>query len=56
MVLGRPSSVPGLFGCRVRSANGMPLVGLALGDALGTTLEFSWRDKQPRHPYQIGNT
>ena len=26
----------------------MPLVGLALGDALGTTLEFSWRDKQPR--------
>jgi len=30
------------------------LLGLAVGDALGTTLEFSPRDSQPHHSEMIG--
>ena len=49
MISSGPSSVPGL----VDRARGC-LLGLAVGDALGTTLEFSRRDALPRQTEMTG--
>jgi ADP-ribosyl-[dinitrogen reductase] hydrolase len=48
--MSKPQPLSESFADRARGA----LLGLAIGDALGTTLEFSRRDSAPRHSEMIG--